>query len=290
MELYQLKYFDTVANYDNISKAAKELHVAQPSISRAIGLLEQELEVTLFDRNGKKILLNAAGRELQKRLRPVLVALENIDRDLAALNSEAHKSIRLNMFVAQCFLPDILVKFRKQHSNVNFQITATRALDSYDLYVCGTTPDIYLENAVLLLNEEIFLAVPMGSPLSFSNEIDLNELTDENFILLSPGRTLRVISDRFFESLGFAPNISLESDSFYNVRELVSAGLGVTFWPEVSWGAIPEDKIKLLHIKSIIFRRNLFVVWPENSVLSEASLLFVQFLKDYFQNSKRLSP
>lgn len=290
MELYQLKYFVTVARHENISTAAKELRITQPSISRAIHLLEQELGFSLFERDGKKIRLNIAGREVQKRLRPVLVVLDNMGHDLLALSGNANETIRLNMFAASCLLPDILVKFHKQYSNINFQITTMRELENYDLYVCATTPDIYPANGVLLLNEEIFLAVTMGSHLSFRNEIDLNELNGETFVLLSPGCTLRVHADRFLKSLGFIPNIGFESDSFYNVRDLVAAGLGVTFWPEVSWGEISEDKVKLLHIKSIVFRRNLFVVWPENSTLSDASHLFVKFLKDYFQTSKRLSP
>ena len=66
MELFQLRYFLTVAKYENFSKAADELLVSQPSISKAIMQLEQELGVQLFDRNGKRIKLNNAGKALQE--------------------------------------------------------------------------------------------------------------------------------------------------------------------------------------------------------------------------------
>ena len=62
MELYQLKYFLYAAKYENISKAAQALRVSQPSISRAVASLEKELQVELFERQGKRILLTRAGR------------------------------------------------------------------------------------------------------------------------------------------------------------------------------------------------------------------------------------
>ena len=61
MELYQLKYFLYAAKYENISKAAQALRVSQPSISRAVVALEKELQVELFERQGKRILLTRAG-------------------------------------------------------------------------------------------------------------------------------------------------------------------------------------------------------------------------------------
>ena len=61
MELYQLKYFLYAAKYENISKAAQALRVSQPSISRAVASLEKELQVELFERQGKRILLTRAG-------------------------------------------------------------------------------------------------------------------------------------------------------------------------------------------------------------------------------------
>ena len=61
MELYQLKYFLYAAKYENISKAAQALRVSQPSISRAVVALEKELQVELFERQGKRIILTRAG-------------------------------------------------------------------------------------------------------------------------------------------------------------------------------------------------------------------------------------
>lgn len=73
MELYQLKYFLYAAKYENISKAAQALRVSQPSISRAVASLEKELQVELFERQGKRILLTRAGLTFREQISPHFV-------------------------------------------------------------------------------------------------------------------------------------------------------------------------------------------------------------------------
>ena len=70
MELYQLKYFLYAAKYENISKAAQALRVSQPSISRAVVALEKELQVELFERQGKRIILTRAGLTFREQISP----------------------------------------------------------------------------------------------------------------------------------------------------------------------------------------------------------------------------
>ena len=80
MELYQLKYFLYAAKYENISKAAQALRVSQPSISRAVVALEKELQVELFERQGKRIILTRAGLTFREQISPILWKLEGLGR------------------------------------------------------------------------------------------------------------------------------------------------------------------------------------------------------------------
>ena len=77
MELFQLKYFLTVAQFEHVTKAAESLHVAQPAVSQAIRHLEEELDVSLFDRENHHIALNSNGKYLQNRLLPIMSARSN---------------------------------------------------------------------------------------------------------------------------------------------------------------------------------------------------------------------
>lgn len=82
MELYQLKYFLYAAKYENISKAAQALRVSQPSISRAVVALEKELQVELFERQGKRIVLTRAGLTFREQISPILWKLEGLGDEM----------------------------------------------------------------------------------------------------------------------------------------------------------------------------------------------------------------
>ena len=82
MELYQLRYFARAAAYENISMAAQDLHVTQPSISKAVKALEKELQVELMRRNGKYCELTHEGRRFQARILPVLAELDEIPAEI----------------------------------------------------------------------------------------------------------------------------------------------------------------------------------------------------------------
>ena len=84
MELQQLKYFEVVAKYENMTRAAAELHIAQPAVSQSISRLEDELDTRLFDRKGKRISLNAQGRFLLERLPEMLRPFSSL-KDTASL-------------------------------------------------------------------------------------------------------------------------------------------------------------------------------------------------------------
>ena len=92
MELYQLRYFARAAAYENISMAAQDLHVTQPSISKAVKALEKELQVELMRRNGKYCELTHEGRRFQARILPVLAELDEIPAEIQ--NRRARKQIR----------------------------------------------------------------------------------------------------------------------------------------------------------------------------------------------------
>lgn len=70
MELHQLRYFVQVARLESVSKASQALHISQPALSKTIGKLEDELGCQLFDRTGKRLLLNDRGRFSSKRSKP----------------------------------------------------------------------------------------------------------------------------------------------------------------------------------------------------------------------------
>ena len=106
MELYQLRYFARAAAYENISMAAQDLHVTQPSISKAVKALEKELQVELMRRNGKYCELTHEGRRFRARILPVLAELDEIPAEIQ--NRRARKQIRVNVLSASFMMPSLI--------------------------------------------------------------------------------------------------------------------------------------------------------------------------------------
>ncbi|MDY2984061.1 MAG: LysR family transcriptional regulator [Synergistes jonesii] len=283
LELFQLRYFLIVAKYENFSKAADELFISQPSVSKAIHTLETELGVSLFDRFGKRIKLNNAGKALQERLKGVMATLDNLPNELRVASGASQTTIVLNVLAATSLLSDMLSKFKKEYPLINFELIQKDRTAKCDLCISSSLPNILLENGTLVLSEELKLAVPMTSKTALSSSVNLADLQNESFIILNKNHMLRDITLHFFKLCGYTPNVAFESDSPQMIRELVSAGLGTTVWPEFTWGKINSDKAKLLDIKNPICRRNIFITWPENNIAKQEIQIFLEFAKNYFK-------
>lgn len=284
IELFQLRYFLIVAKYENFSKAAEELHISQPSISKAIKMLEVELGVKLFERNGKHVELNNAGKALYERLKGVIATIDNLPNELYIASGAQQSTIVLNVLAASYLLPDILLKFKKEQPLIKFHLIQKSVAQKYDLCILSTLPDIVINNGILVLCEDIKLAVPLTSKLSLLDSVDLRDLSKEYFIMVNENNILQTIISHFFDLSGFHPNIAFESDNPNTIRDLIEAGLGVSLWPELSWGQIHSGKAKLLHIKNPICRRNICVTWPENEAIRQETQIFLDFIKKYFKN------
>ena len=104
MELFQLKYFLTVAQFEHVTKAAESLHVAQ-----AIRHLEEELDVSLFDRENHHIALNSNGKYLQNRLLPIMSALDSLPEDLKEASLQNHPVIHMNLRSASAIITNCII-------------------------------------------------------------------------------------------------------------------------------------------------------------------------------------
>lgn len=120
MELLQLRYFLTAAEYQHITKAAEHLQIAQPALSQAIHRLEAELGVPLFERKSRSIELNDAGRFLQKRLIPIISSLDQLAAELQMGREQAIHTIRLRLLSASALITNRIIAFRSLRPDVNF--------------------------------------------------------------------------------------------------------------------------------------------------------------------------
>jgi LysR family transcriptional activator of glutamate synthase operon len=162
MELFQLKYFLAVAKYEHVTKAAESLHIAQPAVSQAIRHLEEEFDTPLFDRENRHITLNATGKMLQKRLTPIMAALDAIPDEIKEAAQQNQPVIHLNLRSASSVITNCIIAYREIHPEVKFRLSQKPDDPVADYFISATGLDTELKPSQrVLFTEEFYLAVPL---------------------------------------------------------------------------------------------------------------------------------
>lgn len=284
MELNQIRYFLDVAETEHITKSAHRLHIAQPSLTKGIQRLEEELGVPLFINKGRNIFLSEYGKFFQKKMTSIIKEIDEIPEQLKTMAHLENQTISLNVLAASTLITDAVIEYNKTHENISFKLMQNDESDLYDIGV--TTKMLYQvseQDATheFVFTEKIFLAVPSSHPLAKNDSISLSDAADERFISLMGSRQFRWICDRFCNHVGFAPNIIFESDNPATVKNMISAKMGVGFWPEYTWGELNTDSIKLLEITNPICRRDILFDYKLNKIDNTAVEGFFGFLRGF---------
>ncbi|MXQ55761.1 LysR family transcriptional regulator [Shimazuella alba] len=285
MELLQLHYFRTVAQLEHMTKAAEELHIAQPALSQSISRLEKDLGVPLFDRKGRQIKLNSYGKIFLQKAETALKVLEEGQRELSDRAGMEYTSIYI---VASAIdrLSGALKKFLSMHPKINFRITQAsmdnmaQLIEDPEVDFCFTAVPIVRPGVftIPVLKEEIFLGVPPGHRFANRSKISLSEAANEPFINYRKGYPFRIMNDTLCYEAGFSPNVVCEADDPGSIASLVRAGLGVAF---VGSCKIDDDLTKL-RINEPACHRIYELVWLKDRYLSLAARNFRDFLVAYF--------
>lgn len=247
MKLEQLRSFETVARVGTFTRAAAELFVAQPSLSRQISALEAELGTELFRRAPSGVSLTAAGEVLlpiaRRMLGDALTAREQLD----ALAGLRRGSIRLGAPPTLCvsLVADVLAAFRAAHPGIELHIVEggsrflVDALDegALDLALTVTRGAHVARPAtelIPLLAEELVVvtAADAGDAAAAgSDEVTLAQLARLPQVAFNRSYDLRVATDAAFAAAGLTPTITVEGGEMDAVLRFVERGLGVAVVP-----------------------------------------------------------
>jgi Transcriptional regulator len=284
MEINQLRFFQKVATLEHMTRAANELRVAQPALSKTIRQLETELGYLLFDRVGKNIHLNANGRILLKHATAILNELDDLRLEIQETNKHRENEVVLSMQAASQLLPAIISGFRKAHPQIKISITQENPLqgDRWDVGIQASRLSIQTNNSRTVLKENILLALPSEHRLAGKEVVKLSELAGESFIGLQKGKPLREISDEYCIMAGFTPTVVLESDNPATIRDLLELGLGVCLIPEITWKVKSSERMRLVKVVSPVCRRYLNIVTQNRSYTPDAVEHFKEYLVDFF--------
>ncbi|QOT10910.1 LysR family transcriptional regulator [Paenibacillus sp. JNUCC32] len=287
MEMLQLKYFVTVARLEHMTKAAEELHIAQPALSKTISRLEENLGVPLFERQGRQIRLNPYGRAFLAKATAALQLLEEGRREVEDLAGLEHGRIHLALSNMEQ-LREPLRLFLREHPKVNFHIIQSSMEDmvqtiehnEVDFFLTSMPvrhPDI---RSLPLHVEEVFLAVPPTHRLAGNNRIRLSEAAGESFVGYKEGHPYQKMNNEFCKQAGFHPKVVCEVEDPGTIADLVRSGFGVALIGECR--SSEELKLTKLSIQEPLARRVFQIAWLESRYLSKAAISFRDYLVEYY--------
>ena len=288
-----LWYLIQVGNYQSVSIAAEKLHISQPSLSQSIKKLEEDVGVPLFTQKGRNIVLTEYGKYLQEKLTPIINEIDKIPYELKELAKIDNNTIRINVLAVSTLITNAIIEYKRTHSEVHFQLLQNENLKTYDIEISTKLSHSHnfthlQDKKCFVRTEKIYLAVPNNAKYSTYTRIKLSEIVDEGFICLFGSRQFRLICDKICRHIAFRPNIIFESDNASSVIDMISANLGVGFFPEFSWGNIESKHIKLLEIEDTMFKRDIIVTLNQSKHNNLTLLDFYEFLESYIDKMRYL--
>lgn len=292
MELLQLQYFLTTAKLGQITKAAKALNIAQPSLSKTIARLEEDIGVPLFDRHGRNIQLNAYGKVFLTRVERAFQEIEEAQREIRDMVGIDRGSITIAVSLTN-LLPEMLGDFLALYPNVHFRQVVEptsvmkQMLENGEIDMCLTFAQIEGTDIewTPVRTEEIYLLVPDQHSLAGRESVSLHELKDESFIGLRSGYWFRTLTDSLcLKNAGFTPQPSIEVDEVDAALLLIKHGHGIAFAPELAWRTRMDLTPNKVRITDLGEHLTLGLATSTRHYLSFAAQKFHEFVIEYFGN------
>ena len=239
-----MRYFVAVAEHRHFTRAAADLGVAQPSVSKQIRKLEDELGDPLFERTAGQISLTDAGTVLLPWAKRVLADLDAARAEVAGLASleGGRLSVGATPSVSTVLLPAVLAEFHRAHPGVALTVYEAgsrdliRRLEAGDLdlaLVVLPVPHDDLLATTPLLREDLVLAVPAAHPLAKRRTVRIAELRGVPLVMFRDGYDLRSTTIAACEAAGFHPLFAVEGAEMDAVLRMAAAGIGVAVVPSI---------------------------------------------------------
>ena len=287
--LPQLRLFEASARLGSITRAAEELHIAQPTASVQIKKLTETVGLPLFEQVGRRVYLTDAGRHLYLGCQDVFRAFSSIEETLNELRAAEHGRLRLGVVsTGKYFTPRMLGAFIQRYPGVevSLEIHNRQALidrlaqNEDDLYLFASP--LNREDVVtqMLLPNPLVVFARDDHPLANAGQISLERLAEEPFIVREPGSGIRQIAEKLFERHALTPKIRLEVSDDEAIKEAILAGLGVSIMSRFTLGlGNVNPRLVCLDVEGFPLSNHWYFAYPVGKQVSATARAFMDFAR-----------
>lgn len=268
MELNQIKQFRVIARTESISKAAELLFTAQPSLSQTLKRLETELGTPLFERRGRRIVLNGAGRIFLKYCDEVVIALDSAAKEIGEYIGQKKSDINIMVESTSLIILEIAEKMRRDYpwSLPHFY---HGFCDDWDLKICSDMcPDLGVPSK-MVIEEPIGVIMPKSHFLASKKEIFKGDLEGCGFLSLNPSDGLAKVIAHFCSKADFKQNITMYVDSPSVMQELLKKDFGIAFVPRYTWHSYYNGALIFKTVEDMPMRHFVHLVMNDKKYITK---------------------
>lgn len=289
-----LKVFITVADKKNFSKAAKALNLTQPAISFQIQTLEQYYQTMLFDRVNRHVKLTEAGELLLEYALSMNDLQSQLERKMQQLTGHVKGTLMIgaSRTVGEYIMPYIICAFKNEYTDVDITLEIYNTKHVEELVLSNHLDVGLVESQVKhdelmfqsILEDELVVVVPTTHPWAERNEVTLDELAGEPFIIREPGSGSRLVFEQALIDAEFdveSLNIIMEIGNITAIKSAIISGLGISVMSKWAARDMVEGKMaSIVRIKDLKMPRRFNILLNENHFESEACSHFIHYLAE----------
>jgi DNA-binding transcriptional LysR family regulator len=289
MDLRTLRAFVEVVRQGGFSQAAKTIFVTQPTVSKAVRQLEDELGIPLLDRNGHRSAPSPAGDVVYRHATRMLALREELLAELQDLTDLRRGTLRIGLPLigsSMLFAP-LFATYRHRYPGIDIRLTEHGSLQLEDILRAG---DIELGASLLPVSDEfewqpvrsepLAVLMPATHALARRAAVRLDDLRAEPLVLLESGFALNRIIQQACARRGFEPKVAARSGQMDFMIALVAAGLGLAFLPRMILEERPQAGLTHVLLDEPDIRWDLATVWRRDAYLSLAARAWLDLVRE----------
>jgi len=294
----QLQYKDliifiTVCEKKSFTKASEALYIAQPSLSKTIQKIEREFNIPLLHRSNKNLRLTDAGEIVYNKSKEVISIMESIQTEINDLSNVITGELRIGIpqIIGTVFFPEIAKLYSERFPKVKLNIKEEGSLIVEKLVDNGTLDIGFVVlpasleslHSKLIYQDEFILCVSPEHPVADLNEVSLDILKDENFILFAKSFALHNVVIQACKEEGFIPNVIFESTQWDLILELVSAKVGITIIPRILYNKLNDINAVSIPINKPNLSWKIGIITKKNTYQSNALKKLINVVDEVYQ-------